>query len=93
MPNNDCGNYSQRSPDSRPRFGHTASCTHILSVESGGTPYWRLVARLAVIPWSLPAHSNRQRIKYSSNSLRHHTPTLTLWKTEVTVSLWLTCTN
>ena len=31
---------------------------HKFSVESGGVPYWRVVAQLAVIQWSLVAHAN-----------------------------------
>jgi hypothetical protein len=42
-------------------------------VESGRAPYWSLVARLAVIPWSLVAHTN-SRLKKPSNSLRDQTP-------------------
>ena len=42
-------------------------------VESGRAAVWSLVARLAVIPWSLVAHTN-SRIKKSSNSLRDQTP-------------------
>ena len=39
----------------------------------GPAAVWSLVARLAVIPWSLVAHTN-SRIKKSSNSLRDQTP-------------------
>ena len=42
-------------------------------VESGRGRVWSLVARLAVIPWSLVAHTN-SRLKKSSNSLRDQTP-------------------
>jgi hypothetical protein len=34
---------------------------------------WTLVARLAVIPWTLVAHSNNRRISFS-NSLRGQSP-------------------
>jgi hypothetical protein len=30
-------------------------------------PYWRLMARLALIPWTLVAHTNKQSIKYCFN--------------------------
>lgn len=42
-------------------------------VEFGRRAAWSLVARLAIIPWSLVAHTN-SRLKKSSNSLRDQTP-------------------
>ncbi len=75
------GAFQRARPDSTPSPSCRLGATGRLVGRSGGDTYparrrgvwsrtmWSLVARIAVIPWSLVAHTNN-RPKSSSNSLR-----------------------